>query len=126
MPATPKKISFDDIRVGDTIRVVDVRDIKVTEASPGYEVRCDGGGAVLRDSRFRGATRTFQLIDRPIPALPLSFGSVIEVAGEVYLLRNALAFPGGLWQGAGGKEDVFTNTEMRNRAESENGFEVIR
>ena len=126
MPATPKKISFDDIQPGDTIRVVDVRDIKATTVGGGFEIQGENGGSVLREGWFHGAKRTFQLVHRPIPPLPLSLGSVIEVAGEVYLLRKALSLPGGIWQGVDGREDVLTNTKMRERAESANGFEVIR
>lgn len=125
MPATPKRISFDDIHVGDTIRVVDVRDIKITEASRGYEVRDEQGKTVLRESRFHGATRTFQLIDRPISPLPTRYGSVILVAGVTYLLRRSAMNPDGVWQGSASQYDTSTAVTMRNKAEAAGGFEVL-
>lgn len=79
MPEMPKRIDFDDIRVGDTIRVVDVHDVKVVEVNAGM-VRYDRGAYMPGGSRD-GATRKFQLVERPLLNLPIKLGSTIKVNG---------------------------------------------
>lgn len=124
MPVTPKKIGFDDIRKGDTIRVVDVREVKIIEAGLGEEVRTSGGGAVLRDSLVNGATRTFQLIEREHQPIPTKRGSVIEVKTERFVLVYDAYAPTDLWVSSPTGEKV-TPERVQAWANDANGFEVI-
>lgn len=81
MPAMPKRIDFDDIKVGDIIRVVDVRDFTVSAAGFGEEVRDEHGNGILRSAPNFMAARKFQLVERPLLNLPIKLGSTIKVNG---------------------------------------------
>ncbi|QIG58650.1 hypothetical protein SEA_HUBBS_105 [Microbacterium phage Hubbs] len=123
MPATPKKIAFDDIREGDTIRVVDVRDVKITAASAGNSVYA-GSLELLRENWSTETKRTFQLIDREHTPLPTKRGSVIEVGIDRYALVYDMFAPTDLWisTATGSK---LTPESLQRKADLENGFEVI-
>lgn len=124
MPATPKKIAFDDIKTGDTIRVVDVRDVKISRAGMDMEVWIEGGGALLRDGLVNESKRTFQLLDREQTPLPEELGSVIEINGQRYVLVYDMFAPTNLWVHINtGRKD--TPKTLQARANLENGFEVI-
>lgn len=123
--ATPhKKIGFDDIRVGDTIRVVDVRDLKIAEAGHGFEVRGENGVAVLRESRFGGGRRTFQLLDRVHESIPTKKGSVIEVNGERFVLVQDTYAPTDMWVTTLGGHKLEPE-RVQMIADHALGFEVI-
>lgn len=126
MGVTPKKIDFDDIRKGDTIRIVDLREIKVTEAELGEEVRGWGGVAILREAHSPGTTRTFQLISREYQALPTVLGSNIRLNGgsKWVLIFESIRDYRGVWVNvANGTRQ--SPAFMQERANRENGFEVI-
>ena len=124
MPATPKKIVFDDIREGDTIRVVDVRDVKITRAGMGDEVHAEGGSAIMRGSNWNQTKRTFQLIERAHAPLPIRRGSVIEVDTERFVLVYDLYAPTDLWVSSRTGEKL-DPPRLQRRADAANGFEVI-
>ncbi|QDH48112.1 hypothetical protein LUPINE_104 [Microbacterium phage Lupine] len=124
MPATPKKIAFDDIRKGDTIRIVDVRDVKIERAGFHEGVVAEGNFTIGRDALHHEAKRTFQLINREHMPLPTKRGSVIEVGIDRYALVYDMFAPTDLWISiaTGAK---LTPDSLQRKADLENGFEVI-
>lgn len=126
MPAMPKRIDFEDIREGDTIRVVDVVDVKVVE-NRGHEFATREHGIFLQESYRSGTNRKFQLIDRLIPALPTKPGSVVELhseGGKWVLIRETHGNDRMVWvRMANGTRQ--SPTFMRHRVSNLGGFEVI-
>lgn len=99
--AASKKIAIEDIRVGDKIRIIDVREDVVTEAASyvtGIKyLRGNGGVISTENAPSRNTERTFYLVERPVE-LPTKPGSVIRysVDGEVV---TWLLMARGYWQG---------------------------
>lgn len=120
-----KKIGFEDILVGDTIRIVDVTEAVVSERTE-FELKLNNGETRLASAIREATTRQFHLVDRAIPPLPTEYGSVIVVEGSVFLLRASEAYINGVWQGIKSQYDVHGQREMRKKVESAGGFEVIR
>lgn len=73
------KIGFDDIREGDVIRIVDIREVTVSKAGLGEYVEDHHGLAFGREALARETRRQFQLLERPIPPLPEKPGSMISI-----------------------------------------------
>lgn len=121
-----RTIEFDDIRVGDTIRVVDVRDIKVAKAALGEEIRDAVGNSVLRDSRFPSATRKFQLVEREYENLPRSAGAIVSIygLGKYILVNRAYAGSPRCWVSVS-TGAFMTPNALQQLANEHNGFEVI-
>lgn len=122
-----KEINFDDIRKGDTIRVTDVREIKIATATPGYEIRDGGEVVILRESPAAGAWRTFYLLEREYEKLPTIPGTLIELKGngEVWvLIHESHRAYAPLWVNTsnGTRQSV---SFMQNRANEADGFEVL-
>lgn len=126
MPAIPKTIDFADIQVGDTIRVVEVNDVKVTENRV-HAIRTEDGNVYLARPVRRGAKRTFQLVERPMPQLPTDLGSTIEVHGEAghWVFIYEVANGHGVWISVNGGSRRSMES-MRSRVKGAGGFEVIR
>lgn len=124
MPAIPKKIAFDDIRKGDTIRIVDVRDVKISTAGLGSSVLDVSGTPVGREALHHEAKRTFQLIDREHMPLPTERGSVVEIGIDRYVLVYDMFAPTDLWVSiaTGAKT---TPEALQRKVGLENGFEVV-
>ncbi|AWY05927.1 hypothetical protein SEA_PIONEER3_104 [Microbacterium phage Pioneer3] len=126
MTAIPKRIDFDDIKVGDTIRVVDVSEVKVVEHR-GDEILTESGETYLARPARRGAERKFQLVERPILPLPTKSGSMIELGGGygTWIFIYEAVKGRGVWINThnGARQSV---AFMRARANTAGGFEVIR
>lgn len=123
MSQSPKRIDFPDIRIGDKIRVVDVREIEVRHA--GVEGLYDLDNRLIARKPMNGATvRSFQLHERTAPPIPTHIGAVIDIEGDRYVLAMAPHRTAGGWirvisglsHSAEGVQDI------ANRA---GGFEVI-
>lgn len=123
MPATPKKIKFEDIQPGDVIRVVDVVDLKVIQ-NRGHEIQAEDGHFVLPESPHTGVVRTIQLVSREIPPLPEDLGSVVKIGRDNFMKVANIPGPEDDWvrSGTGAR---WTSERLRALAEESDGFEVI-
>lgn len=110
--STPVK--FEDIQVGDRIRVTDSVEIEIDAIdTEGFTYKDAGPGA----SRWN---RSFELIERPLPALPTVNGSVILVAMARYFLA------GGEWVYQGSQRSVPRSPgDMAEYAQALGGFKVL-
>lgn len=119
-----KEIGFDDIREGDTIRVVDVQDVVVSRKHPGELLY--RGGSYLKNTLREGSTRKFQLVERPMPEIPTKVGSLIklESGGGTWILVDDLVDCRKVWirPESGTRQGVIS---MQARVNSAGGFEVI-
>lgn len=125
MPAELKRIDFEDIQVGDTIRIVDVLDIKITDVR-GHEVAGEGGHVILDSAMRHGVTRKFQLIKR-INKLPEIAGSIVTMAegGGTWILVYEVIEGKSVWINThnGARQSP---SFAQQRANDRGGFEVIR
>lgn len=124
-----KKISFEDIKVGDTIRVVDIIDVKITKNEVGYEVKGEAGGRpyVILNHRpnWDEGKRSFQLLDRPMEPLPTAVGSAIRFAGSTWFLGRIQFAREAAWYNANTGE-IITVGAMETRVRSDGGnFERV-
>jgi len=125
----PKRIDFADIKVGDTIRVVDVVDMVITERHE-HEIRSvddEGNGSIYLEKSPRiGVNRKFQLVDRPVPTLPTKLGSVLELhnGAGTWILIYEVTRGKSIWVNThnGVRQSV---AFMQQRVASAGGFEVI-
>lgn len=116
-----QKIGFDDIRVGDTIRVIDIREFTVTEAGLGEGVRGEGGVGVLREPFLADTTRKFHLVNRPVPAIEERIGAVVKIGSAVFLCVQSLN--GFAWSSSNGVR--LSTKGVQVRADKFGGFEQI-
>lgn len=121
-----KEIGFDDIREGDTIRITDIREVNISQAGFGSEVKDQNGCSVLRPAGVLGAKRKFHLLNRPIPKIPTKVGSLIKLqsGGGTWILVAEMSGEQMIWirpeNGARQSVDF-----MQSRVNSAGGFEVI-
>ncbi|WNM66238.1 hypothetical protein SEA_DEJAVU_106 [Microbacterium Phage DejaVu] len=125
MPATPKKIAFDDIRKGDTIRIVDFREVKVGSVRHG-DVITAGGEMLRRDALDARFERSLTLVRREHKPLPTKAGTLIRLKNnEIWVLieESAQGYrPIWVKVSNGTRQSV---AFMQARANTADGFEVI-
>lgn len=116
-------IAFEDIQVGDRIRIVDTYTADVDTVEEG-KLTTDSGSRVFAPL-YPGHhwDRSFELIDRPLPPLPTEPGSVILVEGERWFLQDDRAAMPRKWVNALG--ELRWPVSMKDHVEAANGFEVL-
>lgn len=76
-----RKISKEEIRVGDKIRVTDSREVVVEHVRP---TMIEGSDAyALFFDAVKPWVRSFELLERPNPPLPTAPGSVVRVSNGI-------------------------------------------
>lgn len=114
-------IKFEDIQVGDRIRVTDSVEIKIDVVDQlGWDIS-DTEGFTYKDAGGGRWKRSFELIERLTPLLPIVPGSVIRVGDSRYFLA------GGAWVYQGGQGIVRPRSpkDMAEYAKYQGGFVVL-
>lgn len=123
-----KKISFDDIKVGDKIRVVDVINVEVKEVSSSHVGAHAENGRTYSFSEtnvnWAAGKRTFQLLERVIAPLPTTIGSAVKLQGDVWFLTAERLTFGAMWHNTYTGE-ILGKMSMAGRVHDAGGFKVI-
>lgn len=83
-----KSIGLSDVRVGDVIDIVDITRVTIREVTDRSVLTQGGLVLEIEDTTPRESHRRYNLISRPTPILPIKVGSVINVNGVIWLLRQ--------------------------------------
>lgn len=123
-----KRIGFKDIQVGDTIRVVDIIDVKITNVDVRFEIKGEANGRpyVILDHRpnWEEGKRSFQLLERPIEPLPTEVGSAIKFDGSIWFLSRIQYASNVAWYNANTGE-IITQPTMEGRVRIAGGFDRV-
>lgn len=115
-------ISLKDIRVGDTIDVVTVNRVKVKQVKE-KGIITDRKWCISESTNLPDTSRRFQLVDRALPEIPTKIGSVIEVNGVTWLLREADHNP--YWMSSTAKHRSLYHGEMQQKVADSSSYRVI-
>lgn len=116
-----QKIGFDDIREGDVIRIVDIREVTVSKAGLGEYVEDEHGLAFGREALPQETRRRFHLVKRPVPAIEERIGAVVRIDNAVFLCVQSIN--GFAWSGSSGVR--LSTKGVQVRADEFGGFEQI-
>lgn len=128
-PVAPSVIEYGDMQAGDKVRVTDsrvVEVVRVTESGRATVKNASGHVYLLsRGADGSAVARDLELVERPVSELPTKIGSVIETGGDRFMLRRSHGYDEGLWQGATGSHDLFSQRQMHKEVEKRGAFTVI-